>query len=71
MICYLPKLGKGNHIIYFLVLLMTSSAMISLPFIYYRVSQMLRIIRPVNERTELKAMVGGIIDSIYCKEGIL
>ncbi|MFI5154029.1 MAG: HlyD family secretion protein [Chitinophagales bacterium] len=70
MICYLPRLGKGNHIIYFLVLLMTSSAMISLPFIYTTVSvKCYGIIRPVNERTELKAMVGGIIDSIYCKEG--
>ena len=70
LVCYMPRLKKGNHVIYFLLILVVGGALSSLPFIYTTVSvKCYGIIRPLNERTELKAMVGGIVDSIYCKEG--
>ena len=70
LVCYLPRLRKGNHVIYFLVILMIGGAVVSLPFIYTTVSvRCYGIIRPLDERTELRAMVGGIVDSVYCREG--
>ena len=67
---YLPQISKSSRAVYLIILLSIILILLSLPFIYTTISiKSEGIIRPINERTELKALVGGIIDSIFFKEG--
>ncbi len=67
---YLPGISKTNRAIYFIIVSSIILAFVATPFIYTTVSvRSSGIIRPVNERAEIKAIVSGLIDSIYHKEG--
>ena len=56
--------------IYWVVLLAITLALISLPFIYVDISiQGNGIIRPIVEKTEIKAPVTELVDSVYAYEG--
>jgi membrane fusion protein, peptide pheromone/bacteriocin exporter len=57
-------------VIYFLVLLAMGSCMLVLPVIYIDISiKTPGVVRPQHERTEIRSLVSGIIDSILYKEG--
>ncbi|MCF6184279.1 MAG: HlyD family secretion protein [Bacteroidales bacterium] len=59
-----------TQIIYTVIVLSVISALISLPFIYVDVTiQADGLIRPVNEKTEVKSMQSGIVKNIFIKEG--
>ncbi len=61
---------KNTHILYIVILLLIFSALSALPFIKTSISVISPgIIRPLNERTELKPAVSGIIDTLLVKEG--
>ena len=61
---------KTNRIIYWLLLLFLLAAFVACFFIRLDVSVTAAgIIRPVEERTDIKPAVSGIIDSVYIKEG--
>ncbi|MDR0657871.1 MAG: HlyD family secretion protein [Mediterranea sp.] len=56
--------------IYWVVLIAVLAALISLPFIYVDISvQGSGVIRPVAEKTEIKAPVTELVDSVYIREG--
>lgn len=58
-----------NNIIYILVLLFILSSIAILPFIYTDISvKSPGITRPISERTEVKSIITGIIDTIFYKE---
>jgi HlyD family secretion protein len=67
---YLIKHSTRSQQIYWLVLIVVVSALCALPFIYVDVSvQDAGIIRPIAEKTEIKANVTEWVDSVYVKEG--
>ncbi|MEO8852249.1 MAG: HlyD family efflux transporter periplasmic adaptor subunit [Ginsengibacter sp.] len=67
---YIGQLNKKSQLIYWIILLILITTFASLPFIYFDISvKSSGIIRPSMERTEIKSMIPGIIDSIYFKEG--
>lgn len=56
--------------IYWVVLVVVLAALISLPFIYVDISvQGSGVIRPVTEKTEIKAPITELVDSVYIREG--
>ncbi len=71
-IAYLPAFRKRSYLFYWIVLLMVITALTALPLIHTTIAVTAQgITRPVNERTEVKTVIGGIIDSIYYREGNL
>jgi multidrug resistance efflux pump len=71
-IAYLPAFRKHTYILYWTVLLMIVAALISLPLVSTTISVTAQgITRPIDERTEIKSIIGGIIDTIYYHEGTL
>ena len=61
---------KKTHILYIIILLLIFFSLLALPFIKTSISVISTgIIRPLNERTELKPAVSGIIDTLLVKEG--
>jgi len=59
-----------NNIVYILILVFTLSLIVSLHFIHTDISiKSMGITRPVTERTEVKPIMTGIIDTIYFEEG--
>ena len=59
-----------NKIVYILIIVFTLSIIVSLPFIHTDISiKSTGITRPVTERTEVKLIMTGIIESIFHKEG--
>lgn len=72
MDAYIDKHTTKSQKIYWIVLTAILVAIISLPFIYVDVSvQDQGIVRPLAEKTELKAPVSEFVDSVYVKEGTL
>lgn len=62
--------SKKTQTIYIVTIMTVAATIISLPFINVDISiQGSGIIRPVAEKTEIRAAVGEIIDSVYVKEG--
>jgi len=58
------------HILYIAIILFCVFCITSLPFIHIDISiKTMGITRPVSERTEVKSIMSGIIDTIYFKEG--
>lgn len=56
--------------IYLITIIAVTAAIVSLPFINVDISiQGSGILRPVAEKTEIRAAVGEMIDSVYVKEG--
>lgn len=59
-----------SQAIYWVVLAAVTAALISLPFIYIDISvQGGGVIRPVTEKTEIKAAITELVDSVYVREG--
>jgi HlyD family secretion protein len=67
---YLPSIRKSGFYIYYAMILLVFMGLSSLFFIHVYISvQAPGIVRPVQERTNIRSMVSGIIDSLYFKEG--
>jgi multidrug resistance efflux pump len=67
---YLQQHVVHGRRIYWLVLLALVASLAALPFIYVDVSvQDAGIIRPVVEKTEIRAAITERVDSVYAKEG--
>ena len=67
---YITKNTTASQIIYWVLLLTVVAVIISLPFIYVDISiQEQGIIRPLVEKTEIKASITEFVDSVYVKEG--
>lgn len=64
------KARKANHSIYICLLALIIAALAALPFIKWTiVIKTAGITRPQNERTEVRPIISGIIDTLYYKEG--
>lgn len=62
--------NKKYHILYFAIILCCVFIITSLPFIDIDITiKTMGITRPISERTEVKSIMTGIIDTIYFKEG--
>jgi multidrug efflux pump subunit AcrA (membrane-fusion protein) len=69
-IIYASKINPKTLSIYWFILLIVAVVGISLPIIKLDISvTSTGIIRPINEKTELRSSVSAIIDSIYFREG--
>lgn len=67
---YIPKVKSSGYALYLLLLLGIIVALVCLPFIYTDISvKTSGITRPISERTEVKSVISGIIDSLLYKEG--
>jgi membrane fusion protein, peptide pheromone/bacteriocin exporter len=67
---WLPSMRRSGFLIYWLVMGLFCTGFLSLFFIRVDISVRANgIIRPLNERTEIKSPVSGIVDTIYFKEG--
>ncbi len=67
---HLAKNSTKSQVIYITVILAFVIAIISLPFLYVNVTvQGNGIVRPVTEKTEVKALVSGRISGIFIKDG--
>lgn len=67
---YLHTKTSASHKIYIVTVVALIIALIALPFIYVDISiQSSGVIRPKGEKTEIKASVSELIDSVYVKEG--
>lgn len=69
---YLSELNKTLISVYWVIIAGLMSALVALPFVYMDVSvKSSGIIRPLQERTEIKSSVNGVIEAIYFTEGQL
>ena len=67
---YLAKYTASSRILYWVVLLAVVAIMCTLPCIYVDISiQEQGVIRPLVEKTEIKASITERVDSVYVKEG--
>lgn len=67
---YIYKHTTKSQIIYVTVLLAVIACLVALPLINVDVTvKNVGMVRPVNERTELKASVSEWVDSVYVREG--
>ena len=67
---YIYKHTTKSQVIYVTVLLAVVVCLVALPLIYVDVTvQNPGMVRPVNERTEIKASVSEWVDSVYVREG--
>jgi membrane fusion protein, peptide pheromone/bacteriocin exporter len=69
---WLPPMRRSGFAIYWLMIGLLFSALISLFFL--RINIVVRapgVIRPLSETADIKSNVSGTIDSIYCAEGTL
>lgn len=67
---YIYKHTTKSQKIYWVVLLAITIALVALPFIYVDISvQGSGVVRPVTEKTEIKASITELVDSIYIREG--
>lgn len=69
-IIFLPKIKSSVNWLYIFLLIGIIGALMSLSFIHTEISvRTSGITRPASERTEVKPLISGIIDTIYFKEG--
>jgi len=69
-IVYCSKLSTPVFTIYWTILILVIISLTSLPFIYFNITvKTSGIIRPINERTDVRSMKSGIIDTILYNEG--
>ena len=67
---YITKHATKSQKIYWVVLIVITIALVSLPFIYVDVSvQDAGVIRPAAEKTEIKASITEFVDSVFICEG--
>jgi multidrug resistance efflux pump len=66
---YLPRVTVRSQLLYTTVLLAIATSIIALPFIYVDISvQATGLVRPVSERSEIKAIMGGTIEILSVGE---
>jgi membrane fusion protein, peptide pheromone/bacteriocin exporter len=69
-IWYLSPMRRAGYVIYWLVIVLFLLGFLSLFFIRVDISiPATGVIRPMNERTDIKSPVSGIVDTIFYKEG--
>lgn len=62
--------GDTNHVLYFVIIVLILSILVSLPLIKSTISiKTPGLTRPLNERTEIKPPLSGIIENLLVKEG--
>ena len=67
---YFDKRATSSQKIYWVILLMVMTILVALPFIKVDISiQEQGVIRPLIEKTEIRASITEFIDSVYAKEG--
>ena len=67
---YIPKLRSNSYTLYLFLVSGIIAALLFLPFIFIDISiKTTGITRPVSERTEVRSIISGIIDSLLYKEG--
>lgn len=67
---YIYQHTTKSQVIYWVVLAAVTAALIALPFIYVDISvQGSGVVRPVTEKTEIKAAITELVDSVYVREG--
>ncbi len=67
---YLPAFQRFNPTLYLFILLFIILSLIALPFVHISIGVSSQgITRPLSERTEVKPIISGIIDSLYYHEG--
>ncbi len=67
---YATEIRNNQIAIYWVVLLFTIIALVAMPFIKLSISvKSPGIIRPVDEKTEIKSSISTVIDTLYFKEG--
>jgi len=67
---YLPSLRRSGMQIYYLVILFVFTGIGSLFFLHVDIAvQATGIIRPAQERTNIRALVSGTVDSLYVRDG--
>src|ERR1700730_9651595 len=65
-----PAMRGSGFMMYWLLMGLFLTGFLSLFFIHVDISvEANGIVRPLNERTEIKSPVAGIVDTIYYKEG--
>lgn len=70
VITYLPTVSTRSQLIYTTVMLAVVGAVTALPFVYVDISVRAEgLVRPVAERSEVKAQMGGIVSALYVREG--
>ncbi len=70
LITYLPRVTVRSQRIYMTVLGAVALCLVSLPFIYVDVSaQAGGLVRPVTERGDVKATMGGLVTGVFVREG--
>lgn len=69
-IAYLPSFRKPSYFVYYTVLFIVISTLVALPLVNCTIGiSATGTTRPVTERTEIKSFIGGMIDTIYYREG--
>jgi multidrug efflux pump subunit AcrA (membrane-fusion protein) len=69
-IVYTAGLKSSGYAVYWIFMLFVVSALIFLPFLYFDITiRSAGIIRPLNERTEVKSLQTGIIDTMFYFNG--
>jgi membrane fusion protein, peptide pheromone/bacteriocin exporter len=69
LISYLPRVSVRSQLIYITVLSVITITLFALPFIYVDVSvQSSGLVRPISERSEIKATTGAIIEEVLVRE---
>lgn len=67
---YIYRHTTKSQIIYWVVLVAVIAAIVSLPFIYVDISVRGNgIVRPIAEKTEIKAPISELVDSVFIQEG--
>jgi len=67
---YIAKYSTASKKIYWVALTAVVATLIALPFIYVSVSvQEAGVIRPIAEKTEIRANISESVDSVFVKEG--
>lgn len=67
---YIYKHTTKSQIIYITVLVAIAACLVALPLVYVDVTvQNAGMIRPINERTEIRASISEWVDSVYVREG--
>ena len=67
---YIPSFNKKTYPIYYASLLIVVVILVSLPLVRSTVAISARgIVRPQSERTVVKTVIGGIVDTLYYREG--
>lgn len=69
LVTYLPRVSVRSQIIYTTVLVVVMLTLVALPFIYVDVSvQANGLVRPVSERSEVKATAGAVVEKVMVRE---